>query len=143
MFEQKAPSPIQEIHDPFLGEKKITLLIKREDLLHAEVSGNKWRKLKYNLLVAKEEGSDSLLTFGGAYSNHIHATAAAASDMGLKSIGIIRGEEHLPLNDTLKFALRKGMHLEYIARDKYRDKSSSDIIEVLKRKFGEFYLVPE
>ena len=143
MFEQQAPSPIQEIYDPFLSEKDITLMIKREDLLHAEVSGNKWRKLKYNLLVAKEEGHDTLLTFGGAYSNHIHATAAAASEMGFKSIGIIRGEEHLPLNDTLKFAVRKGMRLEYMARDKYRSRNTSDSIEELQNKFGQFYHVPE
>lgn len=143
MFEQDAPSPIQEIHDPFLSEKGITLLIKREDLLHSEVSGNKWRKLKYNLLAAKKEGHDTLLTFGGAYSNHIHATAAAASDMGFKSIGIIRGEERLPLNETLKFATRKGMRLEYMARDKYREKGAPENIEALERKFGEFYLVPE
>src|SRR5690606_266916 len=143
MFEQQAPSPIQKIDDPFLIEKGITLMIKREDLLHAEVSGNKWRKLKYNIFAAKEAGHDTLLTFGGAYSNHIHATAAAASDMGFKSIGIIRGEEHLPLNDTLKFAVRKGMHLEYMPRDKYRSKTSVESIEALKNKFGVFYLVPE
>ncbi len=118
-------------------------MIKREDLLHAEVSGNKWRKLKYNLLAAKEAGHDTLLTFGGAYSNHIHATAAAASEMGFKSIGIIRGEEHLPLNETLKFAVRKGMHLEYMDRNVYRHKDSPDVIKALKNEFGEFYLVPE
>lgn len=118
-------------------------MVKREDLLHAEVSGNKWRKLKYNLITAKTEGHDTLLTFGGAYSNHIHASAAAASEMGFKSIGIIRGEEHLPLNDTLKFATRKGMRLEYMARDQYSNKNAVDIIDELKRKFGEFFLVPE
>lgn len=143
MFENQKPSPVQEIHDTFLNERGISLMIKREDLLHAEVSGNKWRKLRYNLLAAKEEGHETLLTFGGAYSNHIHATAAAASEMGFKSIGIIRGEEHLPLNDTLKFAARKGMCLAYMDRNKYRHKNSTDVIEELKGKFGNFYLVPE
>lgn len=117
--------------------------MKREDLLHPEISGNKWRKLKYNFLRAKEEGTDTILTFGGAYSNHIYATAAAASENGFKSIGIIRGEEHLPLNATLDFAARHGMRLIYWSREAYRSKSSEMKLQALRDVFGPYYLVPE
>ncbi len=138
-----APAPCEEIYDSLLEEKKIRLWIKREDLLHPEISGNKWRKLKYNFLRAKEEGTDTILTFGGAYSNHIFATAAAASENGFKSIGIIRGEEHLPLNATLDFATRHGMRLIYWSREAYRNKSSEMTLQALQDDFGPFYLVPE
>ena len=100
-------SPLQKIELEILKQKKLELYIKRDDLLHPLVSGNKWRKLKYNLLKATEEGHNCLLTFGGAYSNHIHATSAAADHYNINSIGIIRGEEHLPLNSTLSFAKKK------------------------------------
>src|SRR5690606_20200939 len=82
-------------------------------------------------------------TFGGAYSNHIFATAAAAREYGLKSIGIIRGEEHLPLNPTLSFAVKNGMQLVYWDREKYRNKSSEAVLNQLEQQFGTFYLVPE
>src|SRR5690606_32738092 len=104
-------APVQEISDPLLKKYGIRLLIKREDLIHPEISGNKWRKLKYNLLKAKDEGYTRIVTFGGAYSNHIYATAAASYEFGFESIGIIRGEETLPLNHTLGFASKKGMKL--------------------------------
>ena len=95
-------SPIHEIKDDLLRGSGIRLFLKREDLIHKYVSGNKWRKLKYNLIEATKSGHSTLLTFGGAYSNHIHATAAAAREAGFRSIGIIRGEETLPLNPTLE-----------------------------------------
>ena len=118
-------------------------MIKREDLNHSTISGNKWRKLKYNLKKAKKQGYTSLLTFGGAYSNHIYATAAAGKEFGFKTIGVIRGEEHLPLNPTLAFAQTQGMHLHYMDRTTYRDKSKPEIIDSLKATYGEFYLIPE
>ncbi|MBL3654770.1 1-aminocyclopropane-1-carboxylate deaminase/D-cysteine desulfhydrase [Fulvivirga sediminis] len=134
---------IQEINNDFLDQKKIQLFVKREDLIHPDVSGNKWRKLKYNLIQAKSEGHHTLLTFGGAYSNHIYATAAAAKEVGFKSIGIIRGEEHLPLNHTLSFAKEQGMHISYMDRSTYRLKKTAPIIQQLRDKYGDFYLVPE
>ena len=143
MFIHSAPAPCEEIHDSLLEEKQIRLWIKREDLLHPEISGNKWRKLKYNFLRAKEAGKDTILTFGGAYSNHIYATAAAASELGFRSIGIIRGEEHLPLNATLDFAARQGMRLIYWSREAYRDKSSEVAHQALHEEFGRVYVVPE
>ena len=91
-------TPLEEVKDPLLNEKNISLLIKREDLNHRDLSGNKWHKLKYNIREARKQGKNTLLTFGGAYSNHIYATAAASKIFNLKTIGIIRGEEHLPLN---------------------------------------------
>ena len=135
--------PIHKIEDPLIKDSGIKLFIKREDLNHPELSGNKWHKLKYNLITAKEEGYETLLTFGGAYSNHIYATAAAGRLFGFKTIGIIRGEEHLPLNPTLSFAVSKGMKIHYVNRKSYREKNSSEFIDQLKEKFGKFYLLPE
>jgi 1-aminocyclopropane-1-carboxylate deaminase len=135
--------PIQQIESDFLTKARIKLFVKREDLNHPFVSGNKWWKLKYNLEEARRNGHQMLLTFGGAYSNHIYATAAAAKACGVESIGIIRGEERLPLNSTLAFATHQGMRLHYISREAYRKKTEPEFIENLKKKFGDFYLIPE
>ncbi|KZE83362.1 1-aminocyclopropane-1-carboxylate deaminase [Myroides marinus] len=124
----------------------ITLFVKREDLLHEEVSGNKFRKLKYNILKAKELGYSKLLTFGGAYSNHIAATAAAGRICGIETIGIIRGEEledNYAGNATLTKAVNDGMQLGFMTRTEYRQKADEVVIDKLKQKYGEFYLVPE
>lgn len=136
-------TPTHKIEDPIIKDSGIKLFIKREDLNHPQLSGNKWHKLKYNLIAAKENGYDTLLTFGGAYSNHIYATAAAGKYFGFKTIGIIRGEEHLPLNSTLSFAVEAGMKIEYVSRKYYRKKNSSHFINKLKKQFGNFYLIPE
>lgn len=137
------PTPIQEIHDAVFRKAGVRVLIKREDLNHPYVSGNKWWKLKYNLLEAQRLGKKTLLTFGGAYSNHIYATAAAASELGFGSIGIIRGEETLPLNATLAFAKSRGMQLHYVSREAYREKQDAEFIAQLYDRFGDFYLIPE
>ncbi|MCG9791280.1 1-aminocyclopropane-1-carboxylate deaminase/D-cysteine desulfhydrase [Flavobacterium algicola] len=126
--------------------KNITVVIKREDLIHPFISGNKFRKLKYNLLQAKEEGAATLLTFGGAYSNHIAAVAFAGKEQGFKTIGLIRGEElasKIQDNPTLKFAQECGMEFEFITRENYRLKEESSFIDDLKKKWGDFYLIPE
>jgi 1-aminocyclopropane-1-carboxylate deaminase len=136
-------TPVQEIHDPIFGKAGVRVMIKREDLNHPFISGNKWWKLKYNLEEALKLGHKTLLTFGGAYSNHIYATAAAAHELGLKSIGIIRGEETLPLNNTLSFALSKGMKLHYVSRELYRTKTEQVFTDTLHKKFDDFYLIPE
>jgi 1-aminocyclopropane-1-carboxylate deaminase len=136
-------TPIQEIHDETLQRAGIRLLVKREDFNHPFVSGNKWWKLLYNLREAQRLGKDTLLTFGGAYSNHIYATAAAAHELGLKSIGVIRGEETLPLNATLQFARQRGMALRYISRDDYRQKDSIEFQEQLHHEYGDVYIIPE
>jgi 1-aminocyclopropane-1-carboxylate deaminase len=138
-----SPTPIQEIHDPAFDKAGVRVLIKREDLNHPFVSGNKWWKLKCNLEEALRSKHTTLLTFGGAYSNHIYATAAAARELGLKSIGIIRGEETFPLNQTLSFASSQGMKLEYASREVYREKSEQSFIDLLHSMFGDFYFIPE
>lgn len=136
-------TPVQEIHDPILDKAGVRLLIKREDLNHPFVSGNKWWKLKYNLEEAKRQNKKTLLTFGGAYSNHIFATVAAAQESGFELTGIIRGEETLPLNNTLSFAVGKGMQLHYVTREQYRKKTEPEFIDKLHDQFGDFYLIPE
>ena len=133
----------QEISLSLLKEKKIRLFIKRIDKVHPFISGNKWYKLKYNLKVAKEKGFKTLLTFGGAYSNHIIATSCAAKENSFQSIAIIRGEEQLSLNPTLSFARKNGMELHYVSRSDYRLKHTSNFINILKERFGDFYLLPE
>jgi 1-aminocyclopropane-1-carboxylate deaminase len=122
------------------------LSIKREDLIHPFVSGNKLRKLKYNLLQAKKENQTTLLTFGGAYSNHIAALAYAGKEQGFHTIGVIRGEElshKITENPTLLFAQNCGMQLEFVSREDYRLKTEDSFIETLRQNHGAFYLVPE
>jgi 1-aminocyclopropane-1-carboxylate deaminase len=136
-------TPLEEVNDPFLKERKISLFFKREDLNHPQLSGNKWYKLKYNIKEAKEQGIDTLLTFGGAYSNHIYAVASAGKIFNFNTIGIIRGEEHTPLNPTLSFAKENGMKLFYLDRASYRIKNSPEILDELVKIFGDFYLLPE
>ncbi|CAM2947940.1 1-aminocyclopropane-1-carboxylate deaminase [Flavobacterium succinicans] len=124
----------------------ITLEIKREDLLHPFVSGNKFRKLKYNVLQAKAENHSVLLTFGGAFSNHIAAVAYAGKEQGFETIGVIRGDElrdKISENPTLSFAQECGMRFEFVTREAYRHKTDAAFIEELKAQFGSFYLVPE
>jgi 1-aminocyclopropane-1-carboxylate deaminase len=136
-------TPIIELKSSQLAQFGLRLLIKCEFLNHLFVSGNKWWKLKYNLEEATQLQHTNLLTFGGAYSNHIYATAAAAKELGFKSIGIIRGEETLPLNKTLAFAGSCGMKLQYVSREEYRDKAEESFIQTLHDQFGDFYLTPE
>lgn len=125
---------------------RIEVYVKREDVLHSEISGNKFRKLKYNLIEAQKLGLTKLLTFGGAYSNHIAAVAAAGKEFGFETIGVIRGEElqeKYQENPTLKKASENGMQFEFITRTQYRDKNNAVFLDQLKNKFGDFYLIPE
>ncbi len=136
----------QEVDLSILREKQLTLVVKREDLLHPYISGNKYRKLKYNILEAKQRGLDTILTFGGAYSNHIAATAYAGNLYGIKTIGLIRGEElaqNWKLNPTLAQASRHGMDFRFISRATYRQKAETSFLELLYKEFGSYYLIPE
>ncbi|NNE31911.1 MAG: 1-aminocyclopropane-1-carboxylate deaminase/D-cysteine desulfhydrase [Winogradskyella sp.] len=138
------PSLIQNIS--FKNDKNVQLFIKREDLIHPFISGNKYRKLKYNIEEAKRLGKKVLLTFGGAYSNHIAATAFSGKENGFKTIGVIRGEEiksKIDDNPTLQFAKSCGMQFLFVTREDYRKKSNIDYVANLKLKFGDFYLIPE
>jgi 1-aminocyclopropane-1-carboxylate deaminase len=124
----------------------IELFIKREDLLHPVISGNKFRKLKYNLAEAKRLGYKKLLTFGGAFSNHIVAVAGAGKEFGFETIGIIRGEEleeKINENPSLAVAEQFGMKFVFVSRDAYRLKESPEFLEELQSQFGDFYLLPE
>ncbi|PIQ21990.1 MAG: 1-aminocyclopropane-1-carboxylate deaminase [Cytophagales bacterium CG18_big_fil_WC_8_21_14_2_50_42_9] len=137
------PAFLQKIEDPLFARKKVELYLKREDLLHPVISGNKWRKLKYNLSAAKEQEKNILLTFGGAYSNHIAAVAAAGKEFNFKTLGFIRGEEHLPLNATLTLAANCGMQLFYLDREIYRQKNKPEFIAALQQQYPEAYILPE
>lgn len=135
-------SPIQYITK--INEVELHLL--REDEIHLTISGNKFRKLKYNLIEFQKGNHDSILTFGGPYSNHISAVAAAGKEFGLKTIGIIRGEEIIGKiyeNPTLTFAKGCGMDLGFISREDYRNKNKEEFTQNLKNKFGNIYILPE
>jgi 1-aminocyclopropane-1-carboxylate deaminase/D-cysteine desulfhydrase-like pyridoxal-dependent ACC family enzyme len=136
-------TPLTEIDDPIIRKSNLKLFVKREDLIHPHISGNKWYKLKYNLIEAEKSGYKNLLTFGGAYSNHIYATASAGKEFGFETIGVIRGEEHIPPNSTLSFAKLCGMKFHYLDRTSYRNKYDEKILNKLKNEFGDFYLIPE
>lgn len=134
--------PLQPITDPLTAAKGVKLYMLRTDLNHPHISGNKLYKLKYNLEAASRANKGCLLTFGGAYSNHIAAVAAAGKVYGFKTIGIIRGEQHAILNPTLQFATDQGMQLEYVSRDLYRQKEM--LMRYIKQKYGESnFIIPE
>ncbi|WP_417213272.1 1-aminocyclopropane-1-carboxylate deaminase/D-cysteine desulfhydrase [Bizionia sp.] len=122
------------------------LFVKPDYLVDPFISGNKYRKLKYNIIEAKKQDVQTLLTFGGAYSNHIAAVAAAGNRFNFQTIGVIRGEElskEIQKNPTLKFAKSQGMQFYFVSRDTYREKETETFIENLRNKFGEFYFIPE
>lgn len=130
----------------FIEFEGMSMTVKREDLLHPVISGNKYRKLKYNLLEAKRLQKNTLLTFGGAYSNHIAAVAGAGKEYGFKTIGIIRGEElkdKIADNHTLSYAQECGMQFEFISRQAYRNKNEDIYLETLQEKYYDCYILPE
>ena len=136
-------TPVEEIVEPIIKKTGVRLLVKREDRNHPFLSGNKWHKLKYNLVAAREGGFDTILTFGGAYSNNVYAVAAAGKLFDFKTIGLIRGYERLPLNPTLSFAIDSGMTIHYIDKETYRKRDNNSFIYSLKNKYGKYYLIPE
>lgn len=150
MFLETKNSSIQKVNFSEIENSQVSVFIKREDELHPFISGNKYRKLKYNLEEAALLKKETLLTFGGAYSNHIAATAAAGFEHNFKTIGVIRGDELatnidfvLNKNPTLKFAAEHNMQFHFVSRKAYRNKTTPEFIADLKEKFGDFYLVPE
>ncbi|QDA59763.1 1-aminocyclopropane-1-carboxylate deaminase/D-cysteine desulfhydrase [Hymenobacter jejuensis] len=139
---------IQDILETVVQQKGIRLLLLRDDLRHPELPGNKWRKLKYNLLEARKQGHDTLLTFGGAYSNHLAAVAAAGHLYGFNTIGVVRGDELQlaqddQLNPTLAQAVAHGMTLRYLDRNTYRRKHEAAVQAELLAQTGPAYVVPE
>jgi 1-aminocyclopropane-1-carboxylate deaminase len=134
--ELRLPSPLTEIFDERLAG--VRLLLKRDDLIHPDFPGTKWRKLKYNIAAA---GGRPLLTFGGAYSTHLLATAAAGHRLGFRTIGVVRGEERP--SPVLAWAAEHGMTLKYISRSEYRTKADPGFADRLHAEFGDFHLIPE
>ena len=135
----------QTVQDQTISFYGHDLTIRRLDQIHPQISGNKFFKLKYNLVQAQQFGFKKLLTFGGAYSNHIAATAFAAQYFGFESLGIIRGQElqDRPLNPTLKTALSLGMQLHFVSRQDYRQKSDPAYLQQLQHKYPDYYVIPE
>ncbi len=136
----------EKINLPEIENSEVTLYLKREDLIHPLISGNKYRKLKYNIKEAMSQGSKTLLTFGGAYSNHIAAVACVGKEFGFKTIGVIRGDElhHKVLeNPTLNLAKNNGMDFYFVTREEYRQKESPDFLKNLIEKFDSCYVIPE
>lgn len=137
-------SVLQELNHPLFTKHCTRIFVKRDDLIDARVSGNKWRKLRYNLLQMEALGKSGVLTFGGAYSNHLIAVASAASKLGVKSIGIVRGDElTAESNDNLKNCQELGMELLFISRLEYGNRNDPEYLSTLKAAYHDLYLVPE
>ena len=134
---------LQLIPHPAAERRSVRLLLWRDDLLNPTLPGNKARKLKYNLLAARAQGHSRLLTFGGAYSNHLAAVAAAGRLHGFATIGLVRGEEHQPLNPTLARCQDAGMQLHYLDRATYRRRAEPEFLRQLPQQYGPAYLLPE
>lgn len=142
MLNLNVNSPLQLLNDNFFEKHGVNVYIKRDDLIHPEISGNKWRKLKHNIIEAKKNNTNLLISFGGAYSNHIHALAKAGEEFGFKTLGIIRGE-YDPLNPTLQFAKSCGMTLKFISRVEYRNRHNSEYINELHKSYPNSIIIPE
>lgn len=142
---------IQQLISDFTEKHGIALYIKRLDLIHPHIKGNKWYKLKYNIAEATRQNKTTLLTFGGAFSNHIYATAAAGKAFAMKTIGIIRGEATQPLNPILSFATENDMQLYYVDRSLYkflRENFASPLFyeklaTILTNNLENIYVIPE
>ncbi|MEV6007800.1 pyridoxal-phosphate dependent enzyme [Streptomyces sp. NPDC051976] len=141
----RLPSPLTEVADPRLARHGVRLLLKRDDLIHPDVPGNKFRKLRLNLAAAVEAGHGTLLTFGGAYSNHLRATAAAGRLLGLRTVGVVRGQElaDRPLNPSLARAAADGMRLDFVDRATYRRAAEPEVLAALLDRHGPAYVLPE
>jgi 1-aminocyclopropane-1-carboxylate deaminase len=138
------PSPLQQVKTSFSTEFEIDLWLKRDDLIHPEVSGNKWRKLKLNIERFKHGKYEKILTFGGAFSNHITATAAICKALNIPCIGIIRGDELTPeSNFTLKRAADQGMELVFVSRQDYKARYEKYYHNLLRNQYGNVLIVEE
>jgi 1-aminocyclopropane-1-carboxylate deaminase len=141
---QTERSILQELQFPDWEKRSIRVLVKRDDLIDPYVSGNKWRKLKYIIELALHQQRTGILTMGGAYSNHLLATAAACEQFGLKSIGLVRGEElTVESNENLQRCAAMGMELKFISRDEYSERNEKERQEIWKQQYPDYLLVPE
>jgi 1-aminocyclopropane-1-carboxylate deaminase len=134
---------IQDLNEDLLSKKNIQVKLARLDLLHPHYGGNKWFKLKYHIEELKKSNKASLVTFGGAYSNHIYATAAICNDLNIHAVAYVRGEQPKELNTVLQFAKSKNMELNFISRADYDLKNSSSFIQAIQLKYPDAYIIPE
>ncbi|MFJ3748826.1 1-aminocyclopropane-1-carboxylate deaminase/D-cysteine desulfhydrase [Streptomyces sp. t99] len=142
LLRPRLPSLLQEVHDEGFARRGVRLFLKRDDLIHPDLPGNKWRKLALNLEAA---AGRTVLTFGGAYSNHLRATAAAGRLLGFGTVGVVRGDElaHRPLNPSLARCAADGMRLHFVDRTTYRAKASPEVLAGLLSRFGDVKVIPE
>ena len=136
-------SPLQNINHPIFNKHKIQVQIKRDDLLHHIISGNKFRKLKYNLQHINKQGFSGALSFGGSYSNHIHAFAFACYQLGIPSVGIIRGEAEYATNYTLRWARHWGMRCYFVDRKTYKRRFDAEFLTELANQYPNYFIIPE
>lgn len=138
------PSPIERVQAKWADRAGIELWLKRDDQIHPEISGNKWRKLKYHVERMRESGVERLLTFGGAFSNHLYAVAAAGQLLDFETVGIVRGDElNSRSNETLSHCADCGMRLKFVSREEYREKDTKAVKMELREEFGPCHIVPE
>lgn len=137
------PAVLQSINHPLLRARRVSVVVKRDDLKHPIISGNKAFKLKYNMQAAQEQSACALVTFGGAYSNHLHATAYAAKRIGLPAVAVVRGEQILPLNHTLQDCINWGMTLHPVSRLQYKEKNTEAFRQWIEGMYGNVFWIPE
>jgi len=142
-FDVSPTTPLQRIEHELFHEHGVELYIKREDLVHPQISGNKWYKLKHNLQYAKQQGYTRLVSFGGAFSNHLHALAYAGQQFSFETLGFVRGERIEPLNPTLADAEQWGMRLEFLNRSDYRQRRDAEFVAQLVEPFQPCFIIPE
>jgi len=142
LLNSEVNSPLQQLSDPLFKKHQLAVYIKRDDLIHPQISGNKWRKLKYNLIAAKNNNIRLLITFGGAYSNHIHALAYAGKLYNFETLGIIRGE-YDPENPTLQQAQAAGMKLKFISRIEYKKRHAPEFLREVQQQYPHSMVIPE
>ncbi|MGO4999774.1 1-aminocyclopropane-1-carboxylate deaminase/D-cysteine desulfhydrase [Oceanisphaera sp. W20_SRM_FM3] len=143
LYSTASPSPLQPLVHPLLERHKIRLWAKRDDVLHGTISGNKWRKLKYPVRHAIKQEAKGLLSFGGAYSNHLHALAAIGQQLALPTLGIVRGEASSQHNPTLSDVQRWGMALKFVDRQLYRRRQDAHWLNELADRYPGYYFIPE
>lgn len=135
--------PMQSIELPEFDRAGLNVIVRRDDLLHPAISGNKAYKLLGHLETAHRLGARLLVSFGGAYSNHLHALAAASACYGFSSLAIIRGERPKQLSPTLRDVEALGMQLRFVSRADYASSNVDSLLVRLREEFGGFYLIPE
>lgn len=136
-------SELKTLDHPLFQQHQLSVQIKRDDLIDPIVSGNKWRKLKYNLRHVKAKGYQGIISFGGAYSNHIHALAYACFQHNINAIGIIRGEDHYAENFTLSQAIKWRMNLHFVDRMTYRQRNNPEYLQYLAKQYPDHFIIPE